>query len=262
MVTLEPEREWIHANEYTTKLILFGVIVLALIGAFAWQRMKLERLQGQYHALALKAVNDSAALDTTRRLALSRADSLRILGDSLAAVTHLTVQVAQHADALDKALGQIRTSTNKLVATVAALNITGGKSTAPVVTDAGGTRTATFAIDSTPYHGHADVALPAIGAGTIGLHLALDPAPLDVVTGCAKPNAQGIRAASVTVLGPKWLNVGISSSQQSPDVCNAVTPAGRGWIGFGDIVYGIGYVGNAHGMGPGAFVGIGGRIGR
>jgi hypothetical protein len=238
-------------------LVIVGAVMLALLGALWWQHHKVTALQEDYRTLALKAVNDSAALDTTRRLALSRKDSLAILGDSLAAVTHLSVQVTDKADALDRALKQERTATQKLTAQVKALHTT---STATVETT-GDVRRASFAIDSTPYHGTAAVALPATGTGSLDLRLHVDRAELDVVLGCAAPNAQGIRPASVSVVGPRWLDVGVTSSRQSPEICNAVKPASRRWYGAPDLVFGFGRILGQSGSSWGAFVGVGGRIG-
>src|SRR4051812_36646035 len=118
MNVAQAERVWMSAHRFASWLIVWLVSLSLIAAAFTWQRMKYERLLEAHHALALRAANDSAALDTTRRVALSRRDSIAILGDSLQAVTRLTVQTAGERDRLDAALHQVRVANAELVATV------------------------------------------------------------------------------------------------------------------------------------------------
>lgn len=255
-------RRFYYEHEVFSRLIIGAVIVLILLGAFAWQRRNYERLVEQYHVVALKAANDSALLDTTKKVLFSSRDSARFLGDSLTAVTRLVVQAKGERDALDVTLRQARTSNTQLSAQVKSLGVTKA-STADVKTDTStGVRSASFVVDSTPYHVHADVALPRVGAGTIALGVRLDPARITVRTGCAEQaNADGIRAARVSLLAPPWLTLDVASSLQDDQVCNRVEKKSRGWFGAPDLLVGAGYTLNAKGAGFGVFVGGGLRIG-
>lgn len=245
------------------RLIAWGVVLAAFTLAYlGWREYQFDKLTQQYHAVALKAANDSARLDTTSKVLFSARDSAKFLGDSLHAVSRLAVQEQQRADALDKTLAQIRTANTVLTATVKTLAVT-KSSTAPVHTDsATDTRSASFVVDSTPYHVHATVSLPKLGEGSIALGVRLDSAHITVRSACeAKADANGIRAARVSILSPPWLSLNVASSTQDDQVCNATQAKGRGWFGFPDVIAGAGWTLNGHGSGFGVFIGGGLRVG-
>lgn len=201
-------------------LAAVAIAAVAIACLFGW----IGHLNGANHALALRAYNDSAALDTSRALALSRKDSLRILGDSLGGATRLAVQRTQERDALDEALGQERRATVALRVTIAALEASAVPSIAPVVTDtATGERRAVFHVERDPFTVDAAVRLPAAGPGILDtLGVRLKPARLGVRIGCEPKNADGIRPARVTATGPTWLSISIDHAEQDDDVCQSV----------------------------------------
>lgn len=198
-----------------------GVLLLSVV-ILGW---RLTASHNRERRAGLSADSLAAALDTSRVVLLSRRDSIRILGDSISAVGRRSFQVAQRNDALDRAQGLDRVAIANLEAAVRALSIKVGSS-APVAVDSQGTRTATFAIDSTPYHGTAAVSLPAAGAGSIDLRLRIDTARLGVRLGCGEKGEGGIRSASATLTGPPWLGMALGRVEQAPEVCNP-TPAKR-----------------------------------
>lgn len=199
---------------------VLGGFVLALLLTIAVLWFMLDRSRGRERRAGFAADSLAAALDTSRRVALSRSDSIRILGDSMTAVGRRAFQVAQRSDALDRAQGLDRVAIANLDAAVRALSVrvTSGAAT---VTDAAGVRSATFAIDSTPYHGTASVALPATGQGSIDLRIRVDTARLGLRLGCGKAT-NGIRSAAATLTGPTWLTLRLDRVEQTPDICNPV----------------------------------------
>lgn len=198
--------------------VLGGFVVILLI-AGAVLGWRLDRALGRERRAGLAADSLAAALDTSRRVALSRQDSIRILGDSMTAVGRRVFQVTQRSDALDRAQGLDRVAIANLEAAVRALSVRIPSST-PVTTNAAGDRSATFAIDSTPYHGSAAVTLPAAGPGSIDLQIRIDTARVGVRLGCGSKSDAGIRSASATLTGPTWLSLALGRVEQSPEVCN------------------------------------------
>ncbi|MBK8002393.1 MAG: hypothetical protein IPK12_00270 [Gemmatimonadetes bacterium] len=59
--------------------------------------------------------------------------------------------------------------------------------------------------------------------GQLSLRVGLDPARLELRIGCGAPSG-GIRPATVTAVGPRWLSLELASVEQDPAVCQA--PAG------------------------------------
>lgn len=207
---------------------VLGGFVVILVAAVAIMGWRLNRAQGRERAAGLTADSLAAALDTSRRVALSRQDSIRILGDSMIAVGRRVFQVQQRNDALDRAQGLDRVAIANVEAAVRALAVRIPSST-PVTTNAAGDRQATFVIDSTPYRGTADVTLPAAGPGSIDLRIRIDTARVGVRLGCGSKSDAGIRSASATLTGPPWLSLGLGRVEQSPEVCNP-TPARPNWF--------------------------------
>jgi hypothetical protein len=205
-------------------LVFAAVLVLSCsVLGFLWHRS-----QGQTRHAALHADSLAAALDTSHTVALSRKDSIKILGDSIHAVGRRVFQVPQTNDALDKALGLQRVAIAQLTAQVAALSVR-VSSAQPVTTDtATGARSATFTIDSTPYHDTLHVSLPVAGVGTLKAALHIDRAPIGLRLGCGA-KTDGIRSASATLTGPPWLALELGRVEQTPELCNP-TPARAGFF--------------------------------
>jgi hypothetical protein len=57
-------------------------------------------------------------------------------------------------------------------------------------------------------------------SSTLSLRVGLDPAPLEVRIGCG-PAREGIRSATVTAVGPRWLLLKLATIEQEPAVCQA-----------------------------------------
>lgn len=197
---------------------LAGVVVVllastAILGGL-WRHAEAETRGAAFHADSL-----AAALDTSHQVSFSRGDSIKILGDTLQAVGRRVFQVAQQNDALDRAQQLDRKAIASLTAQVHALEVH-VDSPAPVVTDTvTGDRSATFPIDSTPYHGSAAVTLPRAGSGRLALDLHIDPAKLGLRLGCGAKR-DGIRSASATLTGPPWLVLSLDHVDQDPEICN------------------------------------------
>lgn len=198
-----------------------GVLLLSVV-ILGW---RLNASHSRERRAGLTADSLAASLDSSRAVILSARDSARILGDSIGAVSRRAFQVGQRNDALDRAQGLDRAAIAELRTMIRDLSIRIPSST-PVTVDSQGTRSARFVIDSTPYHGTADVALPAAGAGSIDLRIRIDTARLGLRLGCGAKGEGGIRSASATLTGPTWLGMELGRVEQSPEVCNP-TPAKR-----------------------------------
>ncbi len=200
--------------------IAFGVLFIIVVGLGIY----VDHLKGANRALALRSYNDSAALDTSRRVALSRKDSMAILGDSLAAVTKLAIQVRQSRDKLDKALGEEKKASAVLSLRLDSLTAHQVQSTGGVIvthdTVAGtDTRSATFHVERPAWTADAKVQLPAAGAGSLDLGVFIRPIPLALRIGCQDANSDGIRPARVTAVSQTGVAVKIDSASTDPGVC-------------------------------------------
>src|SRR5437870_5711748 len=101
----------------TIVISAFGVLLLTVGLLYArWKRTEHARV-----ALAFRAYNDSARADHLQGVAMSHADSLRLLGDSLAVVTRLAVQEKLQVSDFDKKLNQERVATVGLQGSVRSL---------------------------------------------------------------------------------------------------------------------------------------------
>ena len=113
---------------------------------------------------------------------------------------------------------------------------------APVAEGADRVRHARFDLRQAPYTVAAHIEMPALpDSMRLSLTVALDPIHLTARLGCAAPDAQGIRSASIVASSPPWATVRFDSVEQSPAVCSTAgvvrrdrwrtTPvAGTGWV--------------------------------
>lgn len=179
--------------------------------------------RARIQALALEAANITARLDTLRRLStLSHDDSVALnIGDSVAVLTRLVVQTRQERDAIDKALKQSRVSEATLRATARVVDTVRVTSSDTVRVNVAGDRSATFDVRAEPYTMHAVATLPSRGTATLdSLRIRLDTAVISARLGCAdRADANGIRAAMLTLRAPQWLTVTSSEVSQDPSVC-------------------------------------------
>lgn len=200
------------------------VIVLVALAGVVAQTCNLQRADSRADKAAARADSVEAANDTTRFVVAIGA--IRTLyGDSVRAVERRAVQIAPRLDALDRALQRITVANATLLARVSALQTT---VLGTVLVDSSDTRRASFVVDTTPYRGTAEVALPPQGAGSLVLDLRVDPVRLRTRVQCGETTATGFRPATLVVSGPEWLRVQVDSTQQSPDVCNP--PPRRRWF--------------------------------
>jgi len=199
-----------------------SLVVLALLllaGAVALQTWRLDRAEARAQVAALARDSAEASADSTRAVS---ARTQALLGAELSAVQRRAVQQRQRADSLDRALGLERRARVRVELRADSLQAV---ATAAVTADsADGVRRSRFEVREPPYTATADVALPRPPAtGSLSLRVGLDPAPLEVRIGCAAPRG-GIRPATVTAVGPRWLALELASVEQDPAVCQA--PAG------------------------------------
>jgi hypothetical protein len=194
-----------------------------------------------------------AARDTSRALPL-----IGELGDSLRAAQRHALQVEQRADKLDASLKLERVARERLEASVVALRASvksdssiddtrgvgvrrsRGDSVRRTIGDGvrrtigDGVRRAAFDLRQEPYTVHADVSLPEPPArGRMEVSVELDTLALEVRVGCGAAGAEGVRPASVTVVGAAWALMRLSSVEQAPSVCSASARATEGerWSG-------------------------------
>lgn len=210
--------------------IVTALLMATAAGAWLWGHER-----ARTRVAALRADSLAAALDTSHFVALSRKDSIKILGDTVQAVGRRAFQTTQVNDALDKALGLQRQAIASLEAAVRDLDVRLTSSSPVHVDSATGARSATFAIapdtadkKAPPYSGTATALLPASGRGTLDLHLSLPKASIGLRLGCGA-RTDGIRSASATLTGPPWLELALGRVEQTPELCNPSNPPGN-WL--------------------------------
>lgn len=198
-------------------VVLFALVLLA--GAVALQTWRLGRAEHRAQQAALARDSAEAAADSTRA-ASARMEA--VLGAELAGVQRRAIQQRQRADSLDRALGLERRA--RVAVELRADSLQAVSTAAVTVDSADSVRRARFEVRESPYTATADVALPRPPAsGKLSLRVGLDPAPLELRIGCGAPR-DGIRPATATAVGPRWLSLELASVEQDPAVCQA--PAG------------------------------------
>lgn len=197
-----------------------GFLAIVLLGvALAVQTYRLGRAETRAQHAALARDSAEAAADSTRG-ASARVHA--VLGAELAAVQRRAVQQRQRADSLDRALGLERRA--RVLVELRADSLHAVATAAVTADSADSVRRARFEVREPPYTATADVALPRPPAtGRLSLRVGLDPAPLELRIGCGTARG-GIRPATVTAVGPRWLAFKLAAVEQDPAVCQA--PAG------------------------------------
>jgi hypothetical protein len=182
---------------------------------------RLARARQQAGELALEASNARALADSTRRVDGLDTRVARVLGDSLRLMERLVVQKEQRQDELDHALRRERIARYGARVTAESLAASSrGEVAASQVDGVGSVRRASFRIRQEPYTLSAEVGLPeAPDTGVMSVRVVLDTLHLETRVGCAAPDANGIRAATVSVAGPRWANVRLDRVEQSPELC-------------------------------------------
>lgn len=217
-----------------------AVLSAALALTYTIEEHRLHTERARSAELALHASNAAAQRDSTRNLALANRKVAALLGDSLHAVERTVVQIAGRRDAMDRALGRERIARYLMDVIVDSLHT--ASTTAPIAEGADRVRHARFDLRQAPYTVAAHVEMPAVPDSVrLSLTVALDPIHLTARLGCAAPDAQGIRSASIVASSPPWAKVRFDSVEQSPAVCSTAgvvrrdrwrtTPvAGAGWV--------------------------------
>ncbi len=211
-------------------------LLLALaIGWGALQTVKASNARERAAQAALRATNEAAAHDSTRKLAGKVAE---LLGDSLQAVQRLVLQQQQRGDQLDRALGLERIAAAGLRVRIRDLEATIAGT--PVHEDSGTkVRRSDFTLRQPPYLITATAILPPPPAlGSLIARVQLDSIRLGLRLGCGKADKDGIRPAAATVTGPPWAELTITAVEQSEDLCQspalkAKAPSRLKWAAIG-----------------------------
>ena len=254
-----------------------ALLVVALAATYRVQQARV--LHAKQLALtaaasaALAESNVAAERDRSRVVGTEGAGLRKALGDSLRMVERRVVQRRQVNDVIDRSIARERIALYQVQ--VAVDSFSRVMTSRPVVkpqgaslTDRDSTRRASFAIRQAPYTIAADVALPAPpDSGTLSVKVAMDPVHLEARVGCAPPNAQGIRAATVSATGPAWAAVRFDRVEQGEGLCASPAleshAASRGWFRATPLMVGAGRVVTPTGAGGwGMFVGAGWGVGR
>jgi hypothetical protein len=242
-----------------TRTMLLAGLALLLVASLALtvqvEEGRVKVAQRRAAVAALRSANGVAERDSSHQLHVG------VLGDSLRAAERQVVQVAQTRDALDRALGRERIARYALTTRMDSLART--VSAVSVRDSLGDVRRAHFATRDAPYTVVADVTMPVPpDSARIALTVAIDSIPIGVRVGCAPPNADGIRTASIVATAPVWARVRLGRVEQSPELCASparrVERSARGGAHLTPLVVGLGRVVTQGGaMGWGLFVGVG-----
>ena len=202
-------------------------LALALAVTVRVEESRVGRARERVTALALEATNVAAERDSTRNVAMMERKVARLLGDSLRIAERRVVQVTQHADALDKALGGERRAKYDLVATVDSLSRVVASTSVREAED--DVRRARFDVRQAPYTIAADVAIPAPpDSARMAIDVALDPIPGDLRLGCAVAEHDGVRAATIDATTPVRVAVRLDRVEQGREICTStITESNR-----------------------------------
>jgi hypothetical protein len=206
------------------------VIIVALAGSLALavtvEQARIASVRRHAAVAALEISNLAAQRDSTRNAAIDNQRVAHVLGDSLKVAEIRVVQVTQHNDALDKALGRERVaryvgdiSVDSLRRVVHAMSADVQRSEAGSLQTV---RTAFFDIRQEPYTVAAQVDIPPPpDSARIELRVAIDPIPIEARVSCSTADGQGVKTASVSASSPTWATVRFGRVEQSPGVCGS-----------------------------------------
>jgi hypothetical protein len=216
--------------QFKSFIAIVGAVLVILWALWGVDRLAVrQRAEEAAAKVALARDTLEASGDTSRTLPL-----IGVLGDSLRATQRRAIQVEQRADKLDATLKLERVARERLEASVVDLRAS-VKSDSSVDDTRGvgvrrtmgdGVRRAAFDLRQEPYTVHADVSLPEPPTrGRMDVSVELDTLALDVRVGCGVAGTEGVRPASVTVVGPAWALMRLSRVEQAPSVCSASSRA-------------------------------------
>lgn len=240
---------------------LIAALITAVVVMVNVDRAHVARVRAQATAASLAALNVAAERDSTRNAAAVHRTLAALLADSLKVVEREVVQAEQRGDALDRALeGERRAAytiymeADSLHRVVRAVPLTG------TAVEGAGERRVSFSVRQAPYTVRANVSIPAPpDTATLALDVKTDAVRIEARVSCSKPDAVGVRRASIDAAAPAWATVRFGRVEQAPEVCAAATPVapGRRFIEFKRLVVGGGFVRAAKSWSLGGFVGTG-----
>lgn len=207
-------------------LVSLLVVAAAVIGV---QRLQLLRQAGRIRTLALEKVALEAAHDTTRTLNARALAALATLGAGKTAVERLVVQERQRGDALTQALGQTQVFLGRITLRLDSVRAAISGVRVAVVDD--DVRVIDTTVRQAPYTVgvRAEVPAPPRTARLV-LGIQQDAIALQARLGCLPRNADGIRAASLTLIGPATVRTRLDSLTQAVEVCNPPPASRRGGV--------------------------------
>lgn len=233
----------------TGRQFTIGLLVTFAAAAIVVSRLQLHNARKAGEANALRADSISAVADTTRKTALRARDSVKLLGDSLAAVERRGVQLAGvPRDRFDKATD--RTSVARGSVTVLNGPIKTVATSSPT-SESDDVRSASFHVDSsraigsTRFIAQVDVTAPKPPLlATLKLGVTLPPIELEPRIQCGSPDAGGIRPATLAVVAPRGVDVTIGTLAIDVHACNPDFGRPRGirvplWVAAGGVLAGV-----------------------
>ena len=208
------------------RLVGLLLIVSALVAAISIERTRLQSARRAAIVAAFRTSNAIAERDTTR-LVVARSRALAtVLGDSLRLFQRKVLQLTQHGDALDRALGAERSGRYQLTTVIDSLHLS---ATARVTRDAPTEhRTSHLHLLHPPFTIDVELTLPDSSSTSaeldtlvvFDLHVVLDTLPLGLRLSCGAEDQFGIRAASIEATAPPWATVRFSHVEQAPEICS------------------------------------------
>jgi hypothetical protein len=210
---------------FLRKLSVNQWLVIGVVAVFSILsiRLKVEhnlrlRAEAEQRISQIALLNAQALRDTTLKITK---DSIKLLGDSLVLYQRQVVQEKQKTTDLDHKLGLLQVINYNLTLKIDTLKET-IRSTQ--VTDSADSLRASFAVNQTPYHVRADVALPKTvlpgSTGRLTLGITQDALKLNVHVGCGAKGQNGVRPAVLNVLSPPYATVRLDSLTQAIEVCS------------------------------------------
>jgi hypothetical protein len=195
-------------------LMCLIVVLAACLVGFAWREREAARLRERVWMQAMHADSIQAARDSSRAVLVAVA-----LRDSLGVYQRRVVQARQRSDSLDRALGVERTARYRIAAEVTELRT---RIAASVTNRLDDERSAAFRARDGPFQIEATVTLPhPPGDGQMTVRVAVDTAVIEARVGCGAAHGAGVRSATLSVTGPKWMTLRLGRVEQDPRVCSA-----------------------------------------
>jgi hypothetical protein len=229
-------KEWLRVSGDTASLAKGASLVKEQVELFA-AAGGLRVLAGLALAAALVvAVVHSKVQDAYRRADQSalRADSIEAVLDTTK-VVHLVVnndsvdvyrkRAVQHALEQDKLEKKLKSRAIQHAAMIAFMSGIVDSLSAPATADsADSVRSASFRVDSVPFHGNINVKIPRPPANAVAqVNIAVDTAHIGLSVRCGEP-VSGTRPAEVAVSTDPWLKFRVSAVEQETRVCNPQMP--------------------------------------